>query len=89
MKQPADIATSIFQDGIILNLEKVFLLDYNGQHVIMELWRTLLYSTSQFMTMNPVSKPLDVSADLVCSYNTLNEYGYLTTRREKNLDALV
>ena len=32
---------------------------------------------------------VDVSADLVCSYNTLNEYGYLTTRREKNLDALV
>lgn len=89
MINPVDIANELVFKSIILNLDKVFLLDYTGQNIIMEIWRTMLYSASKlFNTNTSLSSSDNCIVDLVCSYNTLNDYGFLTTRRDKNLEQL-
>ena len=77
-------------DGKILNLYKVLELPYDGQNTIKDLYRSLLWESNSWdptkintpgFHWNPIS--------FTNMYNTLNDYGYLTTRRDKNLDQLL
>lgn len=69
----------------ILNVEKVFQLPPKNQKVIWDLYNTMLWSTEKWGSLD--SKLFDyVKFDQV--YRTLDGWGFLVTRREKNLQSL-
>jgi hypothetical protein len=77
-------------DGKILNLYKVLELPYDGQNTIKDLYRSLLWESNSWdpAKINTPSNQWN-PIPFTNIYNTLNDYGYLTTRRDKNLDQLL
>lgn len=80
---------TILEDKV-LNLYKVLELSYEGKNTIKDLYRSLLWETQSWdpsgikmngQNWNPIA--------FTSNYNTLNDYGYLITRRDKNLDDLL
>jgi hypothetical protein len=74
----------------ILNLEKVFELPPKNQKVIWDLYNSLLWATEKWGSLDSAlggAKSFDyVKFDHL--YRTLDGWGFLITRREKNLQSL-
>ena len=76
-------------EGKILNIQKILELDHDGQNLIRDLYSNLVWSTKGWdpagIGKNGIGwEPIAFTQ----YYNTLNDHGYLITRRDKNLDEL-
>ena len=70
----------------ILDLNKIFNLDENSQKIVMELYKNMLKSIDQGNTRLLSTSSIN---SLITNYNTLLDWGFLITRREKNIDEIL
>lgn len=80
-KTPADLMDKI------LDVEKIFKLPPKDQKIIMDIYNAMLWATDKWSNLGSIGTYDVVKFDN--SYNTLYDWGYLITRRDKNIDEIL
>lgn len=81
-KTPADLMDKI------LDVEKIFKLPPKDQKIIMDIYNSMLWATDKWSNNLGHVGTYDV-VKFDNSYNTLYDWGYLITRRDKNIDEIL